>query len=359
MTARGWCRPALAIATLILAMFVARRLWQFAAAPGVMDFTLFWNAGRLALEGRAVAAYVPHWSPLGEVAALAYPPAYLLLVAPLGLAGVVVALAAWLAVGALLYLAAARRWRLLALAHPPAAYNALVGQNGFLSGAAILFGAAMADRRPWASGALLGLVSLKPQLTPAIAIALVAGRHWRTLLAALVTAAALNIAAALAFGTEPFRRFATVLAGQREMLTSGQWDWTLLASSYGFVRWFGIGDGPALLVHGVIAAAATVALWLAWRHRWETKVAALAATTMLLSPYLFTYDAVVLVAAIAAVAAVRPAAAAAAWALTLPPFVMAVGPYSGPNTVPLAAILCLAVLCRAPTGHVRAAALDP
>lgn len=343
--ARWPARAALALAALLLALLAARRLWQFAAAPGVIDFTHFWSAGWLALHGRAAEAYDPYLSPFGEVAALAYPPSYLLLVTPLGLIDLLPALAVWLALGALLYLAAARRWLGIALAHPPAAYNALIGQNGFLSASAILFGAAAIDRRPLVGGALLGLVSLKPQLVPLIVVALLAGRFWRALGAAAAVTVALNVLAAALFGLGLYERFLVILSTQGALLQEGHWNWTVVASTYGFVRWFGAGDTLAWTAQAATAAAAGIAVWVAWRHDWQAKVPVLAAGIMLLSPYLFSYDAVVLVAAIGSLAATRPMAAAIAWALTLPPFVMAVGPYSGPNTIPLAALVCLAALC--------------
>ena len=336
----------LIIAAIVMSLCVARRLWEFATTQASMDFVHFWFGGWFVDQGMAASSYGRHMTFRGEVGPLGYPPPYLLLITPLAWVGIVPALFLWLAVGGSLFLATARRWRLAAIAFPPVAYNALVGQNGFLSGAAMLFGAGTVSRSPWLGGAALGLMSMKPQLALLLPVALVAGRHWRGLTAVALCAVAIHLLAALAFGLEPYWRYLDNLALYGAQLQTGEWPWELLASAYAFVRWFGAGHVPGLLVQAACATVAVLAVWRAWSGDWPSKVPVLIAATPLVSPYLFTYDAVMLVGAVAVLAGTKPLAAGAAWLLTLPPFILAVGPYAGPNTIPLACLVCLALFYR-------------
>jgi hypothetical protein len=336
----------LIIAAIVMGLFVARRLWEFATTPASMDFVHFWFGGWFVDQGMAAFAYDRHMTVRGGVGPLGYPPPYLLLITPLAWVGIVPALFLWLAIGGFLFVAAAQRWLLAAIAFPPVAYNALVGQNGFLSGAAMLFGAGTVSRSPWLGGAALGLLSMKPQLALLLPVALVAGRHWRGLTAMTLCAVAIHLLAALAFGLEPYWRYLDNLALYRAQLQIGEWPWELLASAYAFARWFGAGHVPGLLVQAGCAAGATLAVWKAWKGDWPSKVPVLLAATLLVSPYLFTYDAVMLVGAVSVLAGTRPLAAGVVWLMTLPPFILAVGPYAGPNTIPLACLVCLVFFYR-------------
>jgi hypothetical protein len=82
-------------------------------------------------------------------------------------------------------------------------------------------------------------------------------------------------------------------------------------------------------------------VWRAWRHDWEAKIPILAASSLLVSPYLFTYDAVLLVAPLAWLAERRPWWALGIAVLSALPLAQAWGLYGGPNVTPLAAALAL------------------
>ena len=317
--------------------------WTSFTNPPPIDFFSFWTGARLVLEGHGAAAYQTQPSGYGPLMPLAYPPPFLLWIAPFGLVGFGFAFALWSLLTGSLYVIAAGVPRRAALACPPAVANAMVGQNGFLTAAIFLFGFSFLDRRPWVAGLILGLLVIKPQLVLLVPIALIAGRHWKALAGAAVSATSLIAVAFVAFGIEVYQRFAEVLLRYSSLLQQGRWPWNELASSYAFVRWSGAGHGVALAIHIGIALTAAAIAWAAWRKDWACKIPMLATATLLISPYLFTYDAVLLASPLAWLVSRRPGWAMAVWCLALVPLLRNVG-YLGPNAIPLAAIVSLVAM---------------
>ena len=351
-------------AALIAAAFVgviATACWINFVQPKPLDFISFWAAGQMALEGRAEAVYdiAAHRSaeataaPVGGLVPFPYPPPFLLMVMPFGLMPYGVAFAAWILAGGLLYALAARAHMrpAVALAYPPVLSNGLVGQNGFLTSAIFLFGSRWLDARPALAGAVLGLLVIKPQLGLLLPVALVAGRHWRSIAAAAGSSAALLAAALLAFGPGAYEGFVRMLPIYAEFMGSGRWPWNELASPFGFLRYLGVPAAPALAVHSAIAAAAIAIVWRAWRLRWSNRVPVLAAATVLVPPYLFSYDALLLVLPLAALLADRRRwwLVPVVWGLSALPLADNFGLFPAPNGMPLAALLMLAGLSARPS----------
>ena len=340
-----------AVAILFL-MIVARRLWSYMTHPTAVDFYYFWHSAGLVVRGQASAAYAVHLSPVvGELTPLAYPPPFLLFIAPLGWMRLEAALIVWLGATGLLYLFAARHPVRLALTHPPAAYNALVGQTGFLTASIMLVAAHNIRSRPLLGGAIFGLMVIKPHLAVLVPLALIAAKQWRALAGAALSSIVLTALAAAVFGLDAYRGFFAVIAQYAVMLQRGSWEWFLLASPYAFVMWFGAHHLLALFVHIVAATFAAYMVWSAWREDWDSKIPVLGAAACLIPPYLFTYDAVLLIAPLGFLAARNPAWAALVWGLSLPPLAMALGKYTGPNTIPLAALMSLIALYRLERGR--------
>src|SRR5206468_6768133 len=104
--------------------------------------------------------------PLRGALPFAYPPCFLLPLAPFGLLAYPVAAVAWVLLGLAAYGAALRRRALpwLALSFPPLLVNVITGQSGFLMTALLAGGMALLPKRPLAAGLLLGLLIVKPQL---------------------------------------------------------------------------------------------------------------------------------------------------------------------------------------------------
>ena len=74
-----------------------------------------------------------------------------------------------------------------------------------------------------------------------------------------------------------------------------KWPWNEFISVFAFVRYFGIDQSIALTIHFIVAAAAAVLTWIAWSRDWEGQLPILAAATLLIPPYLLTYDALLMI----------------------------------------------------------------
>jgi alpha-1,2-mannosyltransferase len=295
------------------------------------DFSSFYAAGSLVLEGRANDVYdmAAHYARERQIFGDAtpyygwlYPPFFLFVVAPLALLPYPVALAVWQGASFALYLAViaailrpirndgtiARLWLLAAAAFPAVFVNLGHGQNGFLT--AGLFGAALATLapRPLLSGFLFGLLAYKPQFGLLIPIALLAGGHWRTFLGAGITVIALACAATLAFGPEVWRAFAASTETSRTLLLEqGNVGFEKLQSVFAAVRMWGGGVSLAYVAQATAYVIALLSVVYTWRARgtWHAcgdrnlKASLLVIATMLASPHVLDYDLTILAPAIA------------------------------------------------------------
>jgi glycosyl transferase family 87 len=286
--------------------------------PIATDFVNVWAAGRQVLSGQAAAVYDVALHKAAEAAAVGhdfageypwlYPPFFLFVAVLLALLPHVIAAASWLALTFPAYVMVFRsivRHRagvLLACAYPGLLANAVVGQNGFLS-AALLGGALLLlESSPLVAGCLIGLLAFKPHLGILIPVALVAGGHWRAFAAATVTVVLLALLSLGAFGLEPWIAFLQNLpTASLSTLEQGRAEWGKLQSAYGIVRMMGGTSAIAWTVQGVLGGAVTVALVALWRGKtpFELKAAALATGVLLVTPYIFLYDLVILAVAMA------------------------------------------------------------
>jgi arabinofuranan 3-O-arabinosyltransferase len=277
------------------------------------DFVNVWAAGRMVLDGHAASAYDWPAHKLVEEAAVGhpfagyfgwhYPPPFLFIAAGLALLSFATAYAVWVFATFPIYLAAIRAiigdrtGYLLAAAFPAILSNFIVGQNGFLT--AGLFGGALflLERRPILAGVLIGLLSYKPHLGFLFPLALAAGGYWRTFAAATVTAALMAAASWLAFGTDTWLAFfANIGHTEQAFLSEGAADLGKMQTAFGTVRTLGGSETLAWWVQAVVALIAATAVAVLWRSRAEPeiKAAALGTAAMLATPYLYTYDLVVL-----------------------------------------------------------------
>ena len=336
----------IASALLTLAYAIRHSQWLVDAAgrPLAHDFACFWAAGRVALQGHASAAY--HWESLHAVLAarhavgfdhravpFMYPPFVLLLLAPLSALPYMVAAAAWLAGGWLLYMGgmalATRRGAMwLAAAAAPAAMESVwYGQNGLLVAGLLAAGLALIPRRPILAGVLIGLLACKPQFGVLLPVALVAGRHWRTFAAAAATVAGLVVAGWLAFGAASYGAFLqTLTPGHGHFGALGELPAAQLQSVYGLLLFAGAPASLAAAGQAGASVAALAAVALLWRsdRSHASKAAGLAALVLVASPYCGIYDLAVTLPAIAFMAGTpeargtwRTAALAGAYAVPM------------------------------------------
>lgn len=332
---------------------IATACWINFVDPKPVDFVSFWAAAQLALggDGRAVYDIAAHRAiemaaaPFNGLNPFPYPPPFLLIVIPFGLLPYGTAFAAWVVATGLLYVAAAsRHFRPgIALAYPAVVSNALVGQNGLLTSAIFLFGTRWLDLRPILAGAILGFMVVKPQLALLLPIALIAGRYWLVIASAAASSVALLAVAMLAFGVGAYQGFLHILPVYAEFMSAGRWPWNELASPFGFARYLGASAATALTIHAAIAAMATAIVWRAWRLHWKERVPILAAATVLIPPYLFSYDALLLVLPLASLLSKQPRTwlVALIWALSALPLATNFGLFDAPNGLPVAAAILL------------------
>jgi alpha-1,2-mannosyltransferase len=240
-----------------------------------------------------------------------YPPTFLLLLIPFGLfpfevsyglfqiatlAGLFAAV--WYYVGR-----GYRRWlHTLSLIFAPAvSFNIGTGQNAFLTSALLIGGFGLLPRRPLLAGALIGLITYKPQFWLMAPIALVASQEWRALVGALITAAGLVVVSAAVFGIEPWLVWIEWMTNAppdqyQEWL---KWGRSHGESIYTNLAVLGASHAVANLGQLVAMLLAGASVWWCY-HRavpGELQFGVLLAATVLAAPHVTNYDTVLLVVA--------------------------------------------------------------
>ena len=354
-------RPVLKWATLVVAALfggiIAFACWIMVTEPKTVDFVSFWAAGKMVAGGAGAQIYdvAVHRAVEREAVELVglmpfpYPPPFALLLAPFGALPYGLGFTAWIVATGALFAVAARAWMppRLAFAQPAVLVNGFIGQNAFLTSALFLAGIRLLATRPMAGGAVLGLLVIKPQLALMLPVAMIAGRHWSAIAGAVLSVSAALLAGLLALGVGAYIAFFEQLSAYTGFVAASRWPWHELASVYALLSYFGAPAALALTVHGLVAAVAAAAVWRAWRRDHPGKAPILAAATLLVPPYLLTYDGVLLALPVAwlLLDGKRPALAALVWALSLLTVGSVAGFYNLPNTLPLAALVSLAAIC--------------
>lgn len=310
------------VATLIVGGYLALLVTLTGPAQGwpglgdrpqaTTDYVAIWTGGRLALDGRPLDAY--DWAKHRDAASellgkdpagllpWPYPPTFLLIAALFAMLPYGASMLLWVSASSAAYAAASVRimgsaWGALWLAVPIAfAFNAHVGQNGALSAA--LFGLVLASLRtqPILAGVCIGLLSYKPHLGLLIPIALVMGGYWRTIAAAAVTALMFALLSIAVFGWETWAAFLPGLekvSAQTAAMSAPE----KLQTLFGLARSLGFDTTVAYAAQGLLAVSMAVLVALVWRDPrigFDLKAATLAVASLLVSPYLFVYDLMIL-----------------------------------------------------------------
>lgn len=350
--APGYALVALSVTTLFAFIIGLSACVYYLYAPEV-DFVSFWAAGRLALGGHAAAAYdiqahraveetVSH---IGGLMPFPYPPPFLFVVSAFAWLPYWLAYLLWTLATSGLYLLATKRLMpaRFAFAHPAGIVNAMIGQNGFLTSGIFVLGTSAIAARPFTAGLILGLLVTKPQLAILIPLALLAGREWRAIGGAALSALVMLAIAALVFGLDSYRAFLAIGQHYAGFMVTDRWNWAQQASIFGFFRFLHAPQPIALAAQGIAASAAAALTWRAWAKHDENKAAILAAAALLVPPYVFTYDSLLLVLPLSVVLrdSERPWRPAVIWLSLAAPLPGYFGVYPGPNTIPVAAMLSL------------------
>src|SRR6266851_3059809 len=265
-------------------------VWVFSRAPA-QDWMVFYTAARayfdgslpLIFDGEILTAALNQrfaaWlaSPL-NLHPWVYPPTFLLLFLPFGLPPPQASLVVFLISGFIALLAASLiyvgrgqpRWIVVfsMVLCPAVPFNVMTGQNAFFTTALLVGGFGLLGRYPVLGGALLGLLSFKPQLWLMVPVALLAARQWL----ALVSGADGAYSAWLINGR---------LNG---------------VSVFACVTWLGAPPGVASLAQGIAIVVAAAIVYRAFRRPGPDalQLAVLLAATMLAAPHASTSDAVLL-----------------------------------------------------------------
>jgi hypothetical protein len=153
------------------------------------------------------------------------------------------------------------------------------------------------ERRPVLAGIFLGLLTYKPHLGLLFPLVLAASGHWRVFFVASIVGALMAALSWLAFGTVTWIAFFDSISHTSQAFLSDGWaDWGKLQTLFGVTRTLGGSEALAWMLQGLLAAVTALIVCLIWRGRcgYDIKAAALGTGAMLATPYLYTYDLVVL-----------------------------------------------------------------
>ena len=332
-----YCRILLAVETAVFLFLVAgtHGLIVPLAGPTSTDFVSFYAAGALADSGTSELAYNQAAHDAAEQRATAagieyrffyYPPVFLLVCAALArlpyLAAFGVFEAATLAVCLIVMreILAERGWSAIipVLAFPAAFWTLGLGQNSFLTAALFGAGTLGIDRRPILAGICFGALCYKPHFALLVPVALLAGRHWRALGAALGSAAALCALSLVVFGWETWQGFLAAAAASHTTYASGRINFGGLITPFGGVLLAGGTPNAAYMAQAAATLGAGFLVAFVWRRGipLPIRAAMLAAATLVAFPVALIYD--LMLGAVAAAWLVRdPAGLAGRVRLTL------------------------------------------
>ena len=281
--------------------------------PRANEFMGVRAAGELVLQGHAIDAYdwQRHQAQMVEIAGRSgmpyfqfpYPPTYFFVAAALAVLPYLPSAMLWLVVTFALYAGATarisgiRQAALWASATPAAAINTFVAHTGFWTAGIMGFALQEIPKRPAFAGALLAILSFKPQLGLLVPVALVAGGHWRVIASATAGTLALVLLSLICFGIEPWLAFPAQLSATQDALRFGDpriaaSNYSIVVSIYGCLRTIGAPDSLAMAAQAATALAMTASVFLLWRSAapFPLQAAGLVSASMLATPYLYIYD---------------------------------------------------------------------
>ncbi len=289
------------------------------------DFSVFWGASHIALHGNPLHAYdidrmmavIGQYGTLelgtGRILPWLYPPTFLLLVLPLALLPLWPSYLLFMLTTGAFYVKAAlgllegrvdpsqRAWATV-LGSPAVFVTVLMGQNAMLTAGLAATAMACLGRRPVLAGVAIGLLAIKPQLAILFPVALIVARAWKTLASAALTATLFAGASIAVCGWQTVAAFLdNARWAETYLVEHGGIAWYVMPTFLAAARSVGIGIGIAYAVQVTVALLAVGALIYVWLRTTDTglRAAMLATATLLISPYVRTYELTWLVIAIA------------------------------------------------------------
>ncbi len=278
------------------------------------DFINYWTAARLTLSHNMMILFdidTYHQAQeklLGHtiynVYTWSYPLPLIFFIIWLGFLSYPVGLAAWLVLTYIPYAfaVAARRpqaWGLAALlALSPASFeNIDCGQNGFLSGAFMIGGLRLLEKRPIWAGILFGCLSYKPQICILIPVALIAGRYWRALISTALTAGTLLGLSVLVFGLDAWQAYFEKIMPHMQSVLEIDPEASvkfirMMPTGFMSARIMGASLSTAYMISGAMMMVSILAVVYAFKHcrNIDLRNALMLTAVFTASPYIFNYD---------------------------------------------------------------------
>src|SRR5215208_5554535 len=287
----------------------------FASANGTLDrlnrplgtdFSSFWTAGRMALEGHAALAYdwASHWEMQKQTHGIdmffpwSYPPFFLLIAAAFAALPYVPALVVWQTASLIAALSAFRAILpqplalLFAFGFPGVLICLGHGQTGFLTAALLAGGILALPRNEVFAGLMFGLLAYKPQFGLLLPFVLAAGGYWRAIGAAAATVLASIVLTVAVWGWPVGQAFIDWLPLTRTIaFEAGDTGFEKFQSAFAWVRLWG---GSLTLAYGlqaVVTGGVLVGCVWIWRAAVDPRLkgAALITGALLSSPYVLDY----------------------------------------------------------------------
>jgi alpha-1,2-mannosyltransferase len=282
--------------------------WKSSGLPNGLDFTTFWAASRLWLDGHPLDAYsfdaltraAHHISPnLPAPGPFFYPPNFLLLLRPLALlpgpaSYIAFALGTAGVYAFLLRKILPMRDALLPILAFPGIWLTLAqGQNANITASLALGALVLLPRRPVLAGVCIGMLSIKPHLAILFPLALACAGMWTAFASAAVTTVLFTGIALAVFGLDIVPPFLHGMQFANQSIGAGTLPWTQTASLFATLRLAHLPMTPAYVAQACQALVAACAVAWVWRRSGDMAVRAmtLVAGTFMISPYIFNYDA--------------------------------------------------------------------
>ena len=297
-----------------LYIFLVSLVWDFTTLrtieglPLATDFSNFWAASKLALSGQPALAYNVDelhgieqqllGSQHHHLSGFYYSPVFLMMILPLGLMPYLLSFSIWIGITLLLYMIILYRISThqilipLILLFSGMYENFIFGQNAFYTGFMLGGGLLLLDRSPWLAGFLIGFLCYKPQFIGLILFALIIGRYWKAVVAAVVTSCVLSLISIILFGYESWIAYFKVMSMPMKLLESGQAAWSIMPTFFAATLSAGFEVKTAYWVQGVVMLLVVGGVAWVWMKQVNLALrgSVLTLGVLLFTPYAFVYE---------------------------------------------------------------------
>ncbi len=273
------------------------------------DWAPLWAGTQIALSDPALLYHFeavthlqePFFGPLGT-RPFVYPPSALAWLMPFAWVPLVPAMIAFVGVSGLLFWRSSRAIGASSavMLAPPVVLAALVGQTSFLVGGLALAGLARLRKDEIGAGILLGLaVTIKPTVLILAPFALLAGGHYRALIAAAVSGGVVILVSILGFGVDPWLAWIEAIPRFRALFMADEALVRTAVTPYAFAVRFGFAPQMMLALCSGVALIVVVMVFRRCQDVAARSVALLGGA-LVAAPYAMNYELALLAPAVMA-----------------------------------------------------------